>query len=192
MATVSEIIDRLCYLLNAEDAAHLTYWSSAELADYAVDALQKLSRVAAAWPARDTRQTSADTAAYTLPEGHLGVVHVSLDGVALRPANMQELDALGAATGPTKRWAADWQGFDSILLSPAPEADQALAIVTSIAPADATGAWPAIVDDYLELSLQADARGRDGDGAMPEAAAWCRAITGLIERAAAAIWGPSL
>lgn len=200
--TLADWLTEVYACLNATDAATLIHWTEAEIIEWANEGQRDLARRFAMWVERDATTTTADAqASYTLPTRHLSTIHVILAGRSLRAASVRELEALSstwttdACTGtitPT-RYCQDVTGTTSIRLYKIPNSALTLAIVYHEYLADlAAGGNPDMPDavaDWLWLRMVAEARAKESDGSMPEAAKFCRDVMGVYEQAFAGYWG---
>lgn len=200
--TLADWLAEVYPCLNADDAASLIHWTEAELIEWANQGQRDLARRFSMWVERDTTNTTADgTASYTLPTRHLSTIHVTLGGASLRAASVRELEALSAAwttddcTGAAvpSHYCQDVAGTTAIRLYKIPGTVATLAILHHEYPADlASGSNPDMPDpvaDWLFFRMVAEARAKESDGSMPEAAKFCRDVMGVYESAFAGYWG---
>jgi hypothetical protein len=184
--------------LGAAAAADLVFWTAQDLYDWLNEGLKQLARRRGLFIERDTSiSVVASTASYTLPARHLSTLHVALDGAELRPATVRAVEALDADWPNTEdtpeRYLQDVAGLGSIRLYPTPDDSGTLGIVFHRYPADVADSdsipAPDTISDYLADVVIAEARGTEGDGAMPEAAEFCRQEGKLYEAVFRGYWG---
>lgn len=199
MTSVAQIVAELLPMLQARSIAELEHWTEAELYEYADEAAQSLARATIAFVEHDTSTlTLAGSASYRLPDRYLGMLHVALSGAALRRAPVREIEALDAqwptASGPVSHYILDELGLDSFRLYKIPATGGAvLALVyasrpETISAAHATLAAPSPLADLLRLAILREARGREGDAAMPEVAVNIREFERILTAAAVEYW----
>lgn len=189
--------------LNARSAADAIFWTEEELYTWIDEATQRLARVVGPFVDYDrSLTTAANTADYPLPASHIRTIQADVNGKVLRARNIQEMEALdsawpAAAAAEPKAFLLDTKGLVQLTLTPAPSVPfQSLAIGLAmvklpgtISQSNAILAAPPVLQDYFTFSALAGARSKESNASMDEVADWLRSITGLIEQAAAAIWG---
>jgi hypothetical protein len=185
--------------LNSESAADLEHWTDAELLAWLNRGFERLCRKAAVKVERDTSIAVINgTSTYALPARHLGTIHVSLDGSAVRATSQAELDARDSAwktaEGEVTHYLQDHgAGLLSIRLYKEPQANGTLAVIRSAIPAElAAGSdltLPDILADYGFAYAIAEARKREGDAAMPEVADVCDQLLAAYEYVSREYWG---
>src|SRR4051794_30033569 len=106
--TYASILTAIYPLLNASGPADLIFWTDVELYEWAQEAVERLAQLGL-FVEREAFPVQADSAAYPLPASRLSVVYLSLNGSALRPASVFELEALSSSwtqdTGTVERYA---------------------------------------------------------------------------------------
>ncbi|MFH1110985.1 MAG: DUF6682 family protein [Planctomycetota bacterium] len=200
--TLGDWVAEVYPCLNSEDAANLIHWTEAELIEWANQGQRDLARRFAMWVERDTANiTGIGTTDYVLPTRHLSTIHVTLGGRSLRAVNVRELEALSATwttdacmgAGTPSRYCQDVSGTTTIRLYKIPNGVEVLAILHHEYPTDLAVAtepdMPSAVADWLFFRMVAEARGKESDGSMPEAAKFCRDVQGIYEQAFAGYWG---
>lgn len=190
--------DQIFTALGASAAADLVFWTAQDLYDWLNEALKQLARRCGLFVERDTSiSLVASTASYTLPARHLSTLHVAVDGSGLRPATVAEVEALDADWLNTEdtpaRYLQDVAGLASIRIYPTPDDTGTLQLVMHRYPADLAGGGtlplPDMLSDLLVDIVIGEARGVEGDGAMPEVAEVCREEAKLYEAVCARYWG---
>ena len=170
-------------------------WTEADLIQWMDEALKRLAGLAAVFVIRAaTTRTVAGFATYLLPTNHVATLHVSVDGVPLRPGNMAELEAreptFRTISGTPDHWYQDLIGTATMDLTPVPTvAGKTLAIVYAAWPdaLDVTKtqtmvAAPAPMKGYLALAVLKEAYGRESDMEMPDVSTHCKAQMDLFEQ----------
>lgn len=181
--------------LGAASSSDLVFWTTGALARFAYDAGDGLSRRVPFMASRTTVAVVAGTASYALPARHVGTFHLSVDGYSLRPASVEELDALDddwrTYADYPERYIEGLGGSKTVRLHPNPIVNATGHIAYYEHPDDdsTTLAVPDALKEYYRLAIIGGARGSEGKGAMPEVAAWCGRVMGLIEQVAAGYWG---
>lgn len=98
----------------------------------------------------------------------------------------------GESTNPIW-YCQDVSGTTTIRLYKIPKLQETLAILYHEYPSDMTAAsapdMPDPVADWLFFRMVAEARAKQSDGSMPEAAKFCRDVMGIYESAFAGYWG---
>src|SRR3979409_2446875 len=112
----SSLLPWICTSLKAPSVADLGQWREAELYSYAEEALQNLgTRLLLCAAFDDTTAIVANQAVYELPAGHIATIAAAVDGNALKPATVAEVEALDddwqrAASGTPERWVGNVLG----------------------------------------------------------------------------------
>lgn len=188
-------------MLNSDTLGNLTHWTEAELYEFADENLKRLARTAAVYVDRTTTENAPADSAHPLAATDIAVIDVGWDGVALSPSNMRELEALDqsweAATPDTpSHFATDFLGFGTVRLYPPPAATGTLDLITIQTPPEVSSGSPDVRAPlpfavWLRARLLVDARGSEGDGAMPEVAQRFGELASIIERVTVAYYGGS-
>jgi hypothetical protein len=190
---LSAILADVWPALNATDAADAIWWTEAELVSYANQGLSRLARERGLIVERRTIAVSNGTSSYTLPARHLSTLAATVDGAALRPATLADLEARDAAWRTTPQGAGEPlthylqdSGLDLIRLYPIPAAAATLAALVretsaTLAAGDAVP-LPDCAADWLFFEVLRQARQKESDGAMPEIAEFAGEMCGLYER----------
>ncbi len=193
MIDPTALLTGLLPTLNASSFADLVFWTEADLTEWLDECAKRLARTAGIWVERSTSFTAPGVSTYILPSGHLSVIHVSVAGVMLAPSTHAELVALSDSwqtdTGAPERWIPDAQGLETIMLHPQPQDLAVLELIEHTAPDGSAIEAPAVVADCLALRVLAEARRKEGDGALPEIAAAAEAQASLYEQAFRAYYG---
>lgn len=202
--------------LNAASVAELEQWSEDELygyADYQLDAITgDHALVVEAYDGSDVAEGATDYAAvvagqanYLYPDTPVTVIALALDGAPLYPTSVPELEALsddwendacGEGEKPT-RFLLDYLGMSLMRLYPTPSANGRLTIVyirhnPGVSQAQPIIRIPAPAADQLGFRAIGEARKKEGDAKMPEAAAFCDQILKLYEQVFEDYWGGAL
>lgn len=199
---LSRRIPVVCARLNASGTGDLVFWTEAELYQRMAEALTRLARrYRIFWREGDPLVVVEQQGAYLVPE-NCGLALVALDGIALRPASVGELEArdsnweqTAASDGETPtHWVGDYIGAGFVRLFPLPIASGELTLVLAGLLTEPTAETPQLeipepVADYLALAALEEARDKEGDARMPEVAQVCHAVAGLYEQAFAVYWG---
>jgi hypothetical protein len=199
MISAADLITSALDALNAATTADLVFWAPTDLYEWIDEAAKRLARTAAVIVDCDTSiTTTPGTAVYSNPARHVALINFAYAGAMLRASSTRELAALSdtwmADAGTPARWIEDWLGHDLFRLYPAPDQAAELEIVLARYPLDITAlaptlAAPAVVGDYLETAMIAEARRKEGDGALPEVAAAFDQQLALYEQIFQAYWG---
>lgn len=196
----STLFHWMCQSLNAPNAAQLQNWTEAELYQYAEEALHDIGgKFVLVGELDESFALVADQAFYELPTLHIATIYAAADGVYLKPGNVAELEALDdnweeAASATPLRWIGDALGLKIIRVYPPKSATGTLALIYQKHPPDLTPdaaevKMPAPIGDYLSVKALQQARLRQGDGQMLDAAAALGALGGVYEEAMKAYWG---
>lgn len=199
---LSSVIGSVLASLNAGSVAELVFWSEGELYQFADDGAKRLARLQGGFVERDNSTAIVvGTPSYALPARHLSTIHVSVDDLALRESNVQEVEALDddwldTASPTLERWLQDLAGLDSIRLYPTPDtgASGQLAEIFHRYPVEvtviaSTVTAPRCLQGYWWFHVVAEARGRESKAAMPDVAQWARGMTALYEATCREYWG---
>jgi|GEM_PF-2487343 len=205
---LATLVPEACELLNCNGAAQLApYWSLDELYEYAEAYISRLARNHGLFAVYDQSQTTvAGQANYSYPTGGLDVAEVDVAGTPLWPTSVSELQALdlnwedAVATGktPTSRYCQNYLGFDWIRLYPAPaSAGAQIGMAGFVKPDDISASYTtvptsAVLGDATMLATVAEARLKEGQAQMPEAADAIKQILTFYEKCALAYWGGGL
>ena len=195
----STLIPWICTSLNAPSVAELGEWSEAELYAYAEEALQNLAgRVLLLAAYDDSTAIVANQPLYELAAAHIATVFAAVDGVALKPATVAEVEALDdnweeAASAAPTRWVGNALGQKFIRLYPPPASGTALQLIFQQQPPAVTAASPVVLmpaplGDYMAHKALKHARARQGDGQMTDAAAAFDGLAAAYEAAARGLW----
>jgi hypothetical protein len=198
------VIDNLLPALHASSRSALgpwadsaLPWTEADLIQWMDEALKRLARLAAAFVQRDTASSTANgTATYPLPANHVSTLHVSVNGVPLRPGNMAELEAreptFRTISGTPDHWYEDLIGLATLGLTPVPTVAAKMVSVVyaawpdtlDVAKTQTMVGAPAPVKGYLALAVLKEAYGRESDMEMPDVSSHCKSRMDLFE----ALW----
>ncbi len=180
--------------LGSADGSDLVFWTTGALSRFAYDAGDSLARRVPFMALRTTLSVVAGTAEYSLPARHVGTIHVSVAGYSLRPTSVEELDALDddwrTYEDYSERYIEGLGGEKKVRLHPKPIVTATGHIAYTEHPSDdsTTLAVPHALKEYFRLAIIAGARGSGDKGSMPEVAAWCTRVMGLMEQVAAGYW----
>ncbi len=192
--------------LNAPTVADLDPWTESELYQYAEEALHAIGARYLLMAACDTSTALvANQPLYQLPADHIDTILAAVNGVVLETATVAEMEALdddyksAAPADPPTRWIANEVGLDFIRLYPPPlSGGGVLALIYQQHPPNmpvpAEGQpleikMPAPVGDYLAIQSLEQARRRQGDGQMLDAAQAFANLGSLYEKVFEAYWG---
>lgn len=193
-------------LLNASGSSDLVWWTVDELFQWFDEAARRIAREAGVFVARDTTVTTVQgQGTYNLPANQIATIQVDLGGFVLRPANVQEIEALDAdwisAVGSPLRFLQDVpMGEVDLTLHPAPDANAAgvpIGLVMHVWPPTDDAYHPLIpaptvLREYFTFSALAGARSKETKAAMPEVAQWFGQLVGLYEQTIANYWGAAM
>jgi hypothetical protein len=194
---VRDALRRLLPSLGGYTYPEIVHWTEADLLGYVNEALARLARITGVFVVRDTTTVIEDgQATYNLPAGHLSTIHAALvGGPALRPTRVGELESLDPLWPTTEcedsetptRYAQDFEGAEKVRLYKIPNVAGFLDLVFHSTPAQVTVGSPLLdaptfVEDYLAMAVLAAARGKEGDGAIPEVAKHAAERVALYER----------
>jgi hypothetical protein len=200
MVSVLGLILDLLPALNAVSAASsdLMWWTSDELYQFADEAVKLLARTAAVFAAADFVATSAGVAEYALPSGALWMIQASVNGNAIRPSTVREIEALDpnwqTTPGAAGRWIQDI-GLGQVRLYPVPVGIGTLERVCHIERTAISAGNPTLTGAPLPFggfvlhAMLAAARGKEGDAQMPDVAAHANARVSLYLSVFASYWG---
>lgn len=193
---LSTVISGNLAALNAASTsdADLQFWTSSSLLRFGYDAAERLARKVPAFCQRGTISVVAGTAEYNHAARHIATIHVSNGGYSLRPATVEELDALDdewrTYADYPERYIEGIGGTKQLRLHPTPIVNATAAVIYQEYPQETTTiAAPAVLAEYFRLAILAEARGGEGKGAMPEVARWLREFVGILDQVAAGYWG---
>lgn len=202
--TWGELLAELYPRLHAADAASLTWWTEADLTQWANEALQMLARGAVLFVRRDTSiVTVEEQREYPLPTRHIATLHVAYNNQPLQPTDRASIDALDYSAdiavcdpgeSPT-RWYEDTLGLHTAVgLYPSPYDARTVAVIflqqqELLTGAPSTMAMPRCFGAFVEDSVLAEAWGHDSDFAMPELAAHFREKRDFFMSVFQAYWG---
>lgn len=198
-----ELANTAAYLwvsLNATDATTAIWWTEAELYRYLDEAAKRLARIAGVFVERDASAALvAATHTYALPARAVEVAMAAAGGRALAPWSVEEaeaysstwvVDAAPLADPLPSRYLANAEGLDKVRLYPIPGVGVAgnfEVVFSGTPPTIAVGSsniqCPEVLREYFFLAALGEARGREGKGAMPEVAAWCRQMAKVLASA---------
>jgi hypothetical protein len=200
MIDASSVIADLAPALNAATTSDLAFWTTTELYGYADENLKRLARQAGVFAER-TQTSPGAVSSFSLGSRDIAILQAAWNGVVILPTTLRDLDALDtlwadAAAATPRRYLAD-AGLAQRRLYPPAASGSTLDLITFQSPADVTSgapqcAAPPLLQDWLYFVLLAEARGRNGEGAMPDVAAQARQFAALLETAARHYWGPTL
>lgn len=196
----STLVPWICQSLNASDVSNLTYWTEAELYQYAEEAFHDIGGKFLLIAEFDgTTALIADQGMYPVPFLHIATIFVSTNGEALRSSSVKEMEALDtdweqAASGAVTRWIGNFLGMNFIRTYPAPDAPGTLELIFHKHPPDLTPSAtqisvPKPVADYLAVKALQAARARQSDAQMLDASAAFGMLGTIYEQAIEAYWG---
>lgn len=198
----SVVLGDLIPQLNAAGSNDLIFWTTDELFAWFDEAAQRLARQAGIFVSRDTSLTSVlNQGPYALPANQVSTIQADIGGFVLRPATVQELEALDAAwpttIGNPQQFMQDKQGLNLIVLYPAPgssTAGETIGLVIHNFPPTISASnvflnAPTVLQDYFKFYALGEARAKECKGAMQEMAQWFQQLTGLYEQTIEQYWG---
>ena len=196
------VIPRLLPTLGASSQGDLTWCLVDEFYQWADEYAKRLARHCGVFVERDsTTVTSSGTATYNTPARFLDAIQASIydSGTGnysrLRPSSIGELYALDATwpttTGVVQRYSVN-EG--TITLYRIPQVTGALAVIfhqfpPTISSGGSTVAVASPVGDYFVYGMLAEARRKQGEGAMPEMAAHFDQRVAMYEKILCAYFG---
>lgn len=182
--------------LNAAGAADAVFWTEEQMYEWFNEAGKRLAGSGGVFVVRDTSLTSAlATASYDLPDAHQGTLQADLAGNVLKPATVQELEALDSAwpttAGVPDAFLEDAEGVKTITLYAQPNAGNAgrtIGLVMRANPDDVSVsdgflAAPPFLAEFFTFSILAEARAAETRAQMPEISAWLKAQAGMMVQA---------
>ena len=199
----STLIPWVCASLNCASVAELDPWNLTELYSYAEEKLRMAASRYLLFTAFDqTTALVAGQASYELPASHNSTIFAAADGVKLRASTVAELEALDdnweeAANATPDRWTDDVLGLGLIRVYPPPVADGILTLIyqqdaPTVSAASPAAVVPIPVADYLAMAVVEQARSRQGDAQMLDAAKSFASVEQIYEQAFQAYWGEGL
>lgn len=198
-----DVLSDLYPLLNAAAAGDLIHWTDSDLYEWLDEAAKRLARTYGVFVERDASMAIAlGTPEYSVPAGHISIIHASAGTLALYAVTVQELEALDAswptAAGPTNCFLADANGLGHVRVYPAPDATitGALALIrhrfpVAITSVNNTLSAPLALRDYFLWYALSEARRRQSDAMMPEVAEHFAGRVALMEKVIEQYWGNS-
>jgi len=195
---LGQIITDLLPALNAYSTSDLVDWTETELYQWGDEAAQRLSRICGVLVERTDMPVSAGAGTVTLPDRHLSTIHSTFGTRSLRPSSAQELEALDSgwltATGGVERISHDYDGLKTARLYRIPDAAGMLHLIYHTRPESLTSGnltldAPTPIGEYLTFSILAEARRREGDGAMPEVADAAQQRADMLAKVIESYWG---
>lgn len=190
--------------LGANNAAELVDWTETELYQYAEEIFRDLgARLLLIVRYDDSTAIAQDQAVYPVPAGHIVTIYAAADGATLAPTEVDEMEALDddyeeAASSTPTRWIGNWLGLGTLRIYPPKNGAGVLALIFQqqppAMPLPTPGEpleikMPAPVGDYLTLQALEQARRRQGDGQMLDAAQAFTNLGQIYEKAFQSYWG---
>lgn len=193
----AHVVTRLLPLLNADTAADLVWWTEAELYEWMGEAAQRLAQNGMFVERKENLTVLSGSAGVGLPAVRLAVIHVSLDGLTLRTATVQDLEALSSTwvtdAGNVERYSLEVSGLDTVRLYRIPETDGMLAVIYQswplVSSAISTHRAPTVVGDYYTYAVLCEARAKHGEAQALDIAAVARERAKLLSSVFAQYWG---
>ncbi len=180
---IAQVIDEALWSLHAASRADLVFWTETGLIQWLDEAVKRLASIAGVFIGRSVTLTAPGSATSALPLQHIATLHVTVDGVSIRPANTMELEARDTAyqttQGTPDAWYEDLLGAGVLGLAPVPDSELPLAEIyegwpTALDAGQTMVAAPAPFKGYLAMCLLAEAYGTEGELEAPDIAAHCR------------------
>ena len=176
---IAQVIGNLLPTLGAISFADLAWCApdGSEFYQWADEYAKRLARHAGVFVTRDTStEVAANQASYETPEGFIDAIHVSIDGVRIRPSSVQDLEALDAtwstSTGVVERYSMDAEGMLVITLYRIPTGAGELDLIMNTFPVPALAASSSVlsiaspVGDYFQYGMLAEARRKQSEGQL--------------------------
>lgn len=200
---IDAVRDEAILLLNAEDAATLTWWDEDELARYANDAAQALSVDNNLIANFHDEQTLTDgDADYDFPALHKGTIQIAVGTSVLRESTVREMEAedpewstaVAEADAIPTHWVGNWKGIASFRVYPIPEANGEWSIVQiehpeQIETGNLEADLPSVLGEYFLLSMVRDALRKETRGARPDVSGVIDEMLKPIQQIVSAYWG---
>lgn len=190
--------------LNAAGPADAVFWTEEQLYEWFNESAKRLAVSGAVFVVRDTSLTSANgVPTYNLPSSHQATIQADLDGVVLKPRNVQELEALDSTwpttTGAPVAFLQDVEGIKKITLYRLPDSSSAgktIGLVMRALPAEVTAAAgfleaPPALSEFFTFSILSEARSGavETRAQMPEISAWLKGLADTMLAAARSYTG---
>jgi hypothetical protein len=191
MIRTDDLVADLLFPLNAEAAVDLVWWTETELRAWLTEAAQELGRTGILTDRVEIAGVSGETA-YLRPARTVEVIRAAWASRELRPATVDEMDALGdgweedETTGTPTRWVP--AGEDTIRIHPRPAGAATLDLLRRIW-TEGDFEAPAAVGAALRYRTLQRARSKDGEGQAADVAAVARMRADALMQACAALWG---
>lgn len=195
---ITEVIDDGLWALHAASRDDLVFWTETQLIQWIDESVKRLAGIAGVFIGRNAALTVPGSASATLPSQHLSTIHVTVNGVAIRPACTMELEARDpnylTTPGAPNAWYEDLLGLGVMGLAPVPDAEVPLAEIYNGWPApldklQTVVAGPPPLKGYLAACMLAEAYGTEGEMEMPDLAAHCRGRKALYEQMLTTYYG---
>lgn len=199
---LSPLIPLVTSALGVGGIDELESWTVGELYGYASDELDRLTGAHNVVVECAELEVAAGGPNVAYPADRLGTLAAFWTSgatvAALRPASVRELEAREddweAAAGEVTHYVEDFQGADLFRLYKQPAAPGTatllyLAGAEDLSESQTRAPIPAPIGDALALRMIAEARRKDCDAQLPEAAAFVEQVLGLYESALSAYWG---
>jgi hypothetical protein len=205
---IDAVRDEAILLLNAADAATLTWWDEDELADYADDAAQPLmvrnNIIANFYGSETLTNAQAD---YTFPELHKATVQIAVaddenGALVLREATVREMEAFDPdwttdaadVNELPSHWVGNWRGMSGFRVTPIPSATSTWSIVQiehpeQIEAGNLTCDVPSVLGEWFLLQMVGHALRKETRGARPETSQIIDQMLEPIEQLISTYWG---
>jgi hypothetical protein len=204
MSDINTLITGLLPDLHSDSITNLTWWTKAELIQWADEALKRAAKRFALFINRDASQTtSAAGGSFARASRHLATLHVNIGNRSLTASSSEELFAADESYqttqgDPEERWFEDklatTTGYQP--LTPAAAAGRTIRALYTEFPAEldtgelnTTIPGPLCFGDYIQTAIRAEANSKESDAAMPEVAKHDRELMSLYESLFSYYWG---
>lgn len=190
--------------LNAAGPADAVFWTETDLYDWFNQAAKQLAIRGRVFTRYDHTSIviATGTAAYVIPDDQINTVQADMNGLVLRPRNVQQLEALDndwpSTTGAPNSFAQDTQGMRQLTLYPKPTVGsngKIVGLAIEVFPDDLTSAaailaLPQCLREYFTFFALGEARlTKETRAQMPEIAKWCKSVVSMLDGVVAEYWG---
>jgi hypothetical protein len=206
MSDVNTLITGLLPDLHSSSVADLTWWTKAELIQWADESLKRAAKKFALFINRDASQTtSSGGGSFNKAARHVTTLHVAIGNRNLVASSREELEGrdenyLTTQGDPERRWFEDklttTTGYQP-LTTPAAAGRTIRALYVEFPAELDTGELnttipgPLCFGDYIQTAIRAEANSKESDAAMPEVAKHDRELMALYEGLFGWFWGES-
>jgi hypothetical protein len=203
MSDVNTLITGLLPDLHTPSIADLTWWTKAELIEWADEAVKRAARSWALFIARDANQvTGVGQGSAAHLARYLVTLHVSIGNRSLRASSSAEMAALDlnylvTQGDPEEHWFEDKSTSQATRWQPVSQVGgRTIRFLYTEFPAEldtgelnTTIPGPLCFGDYIQNAMRAEADAKESDAAMPEVAKHDRELMALYESLFDYYWG---